>query len=172
MARFWKLSILMAALIIIDQITKGMIQQNFALGESIPIIDGFFNFTYVQNQGAAFGMGANSGDIFRLILFKILPVLACFWLIWEIWKFKNLKDKFLLSLAYSLIFAGAVGNLIDRISLDYVVDFLDFYYGKYHFPAFNVADSAISIAFVLLVIEMILENREKKEIEANTNPVE
>lgn len=172
MNRVWKLSILVTALIIIDQITKGVVQQNFSLGESVPVIKGFFNFTYVQNQGAAFGMGASGGDFFRMIVFKILPVFACFWLIWEIWKFRYIKDKALLCFAYALVLAGAVGNLIDRISLDYVVDFLDFYYKQHHFPAFNVADSAISIAFVLLVIEMILDQKNQKKVEANTHSVE
>lgn len=162
----------MTTLIILDQITKGVIQQNFSLGESIPVIKGLFNITYVQNQGAAFGMGAQSGDIVRLILFKILPVFACFWLLWEIWKHRYTKNKGLLSWAYALIFAGAVGNLIDRISLDYVVDFLDFHYKNNHFPAFNVADSAISIAFVLLVIEMIIDHKAQKKVEASTNTVE
>lgn len=172
MARIWKLSILVTVLILVDQITKGMVQSNFVLGESIPIIKGLFNFTYVQNQGAAFGMGANSGNFPRLILFKILPVVACLWLTWEIWAHRNNKKKSLLSLAYALILSGAVGNLIDRISLDYVVDFLDFYYKQNHFPAFNVADSAISIAFVLLIIDMFQEHKEQKKIEASTHSVE
>lgn len=172
MNRIWKLSIIITALIILDQLTKGVVQQNFALGESVPVIKGFFNFTYVQNQGAAFGMGAQSGDFIRLVLFKILPVFACFWLMWEMWKYRYVKDKALLSYAYGLVLAGAIGNLIDRISLDYVVDFLDFHYKQHHFPAFNVADSAISVAFVLLVIEMIIDSKKQKNLEANTNTVE
>ena len=114
-------------LILVDQITKGIIQSTFSLGENISVIDGFFNITYVRNSGAAFGMGSNASEMIRQILFILLPVLACFWLVTLIWKTR--KDNLVLCLAYSLILSGAIGNLIDRVSLGYVVDFLDFYLG-------------------------------------------
>ncbi len=161
MNRIWKLSLMMVTLILADQFSKGAIQASFRLGESIPIIDGFFNFTYVRNPGAAFGFGANNGDLFRLILFKIVPVIACFWIAALIWKERH--KSFLLSLAYSLILAGAIGNLIDRFSLNYVVDFLDFYLGSKHFPAFNIADSCISIAAGLLIIDFFLSLKKERE---------
>lgn len=165
MQRIWSMSLLITAIILIDQFTKGAVQANFYHGESITVIDGLFNLTYVRNPGAAFGMGANAHDSLRAIFFLALPVLACFWLIWLMWQTRH--NNLLLCLAYSLIFAGAVGNLIDRFTLDYVVDFLDFHwYGK-HFPAFNVADSAISIAAVLLIIDFIKEVRTKPEDKAN-----
>lgn len=149
---------MIVGIILLDQFTKGAVQSSFRLGETMPIIDGLFNFTYVRNPGAAWGFGANweqqypqFGMYFRLALFKIIPVLACFWLMYLIWLERN--KSLLLCTAYSLILAGAVGNLIDRISLNYVVDFLDFYWGNKHFPAFNVADSSISIAAGLLIID-------------------
>ena len=160
MNRIWKLSLMMVAIILIDQFTKGAVQSKFYLGESIPIIKGIFNFTYVRNPGAAFGFGANSGELFRLVLFKIVPVLACFWLLFLVWQERN--RSLLLATAYALIFAGAVGNLIDRFALNYVVDFLDFYWGSKHFPAFNVADSSISIAAGLLIIDFFKTFKEDK----------
>ncbi len=161
MNRLWKMSLMIAAIILIDQFTKGAVQSNFTVGESIPIIDGFFNLTYVRNPGAAFGMGATAHDSIRKPLFLFIPVLACLWLVYLIWQTR--KDNLLLCFAYSLIFSGAVGNLIDRFSLDYVVDFLDFYIGRSHFPAFNVADSAISIAAVLLIIDFFIGEKNKSK---------
>jgi signal peptidase II len=151
------MSLMIAAIIIVDQLTKGAIQTKFTLGESIPLIDGFFNFTYVRNPGAAFGFMAEADGWIRKPLFLYVPVMACIGLIYFIWKTRH--DNALLCTAYSLIFAGAVGNLIDRFSLDYVVDFLDFHIGGSHFPAFNVADSAISIAAGILILDFILEVR-------------
>ena len=159
MNRIWKMSLLISFLILVDQITKGVIQSTFSLGENISVIDGFFNITYVRNSGAAFGMGAGASEIIRQILFILLPVLACFWLVTLIWKTR--KDNLVLCLAYSLILAGAIGNLIDRVSLGYVVDFLDFYIGYKHFPAFNVADSAITVGAFFLIWDMILEYKNK-----------
>ena len=167
MNRIFKLLVMISSMIILDQMTKGYFQSNYKLGQSVPIIDGFFNFTYVQNRGAAFGFGATSGDWFRITFFKVLPVFVVLALIYIIWKERNEKTKAWISWAYGLIVAGAVGNLIDRIGLDYVVDFLDFYIGNSHYPAFNVADSCISTAFVMIVIDMIQEERRKK-LETNT----
>lgn len=154
MDRIWKMSLMIVGIIILDQVTKGAVQQNIPLGGQIPVIPGLFNFSHVHNPGAAFGMGAYGHDTMRLVMFKIVPVFACFWLIYLIWKERH--KSLLLCTAYSLVFAGAVGNLIDRISLDYVVDFLDFYIGDKHFPSFNIADSSISIAAGLLILDFIL----------------
>lgn len=153
MARFWTLSLLMAFFIIADQLAKGTIQSTFYLGQSIPVIQGFFSLAYVQNTGAAFGMGAGSAEWFRWIFFLGLPVIFCGWVFISL--VKSLKGPFYVSLAYALIIAGAIGNLIDRFSLGYVVDFLLFYWKDetHHFPAFNIADSCITVAAGLLIIE-------------------
>lgn len=162
MDRIWKMSLLITVIILADQFSKGLIQQSFALGESIPIIDGFFNLTYVRNSGAAFGIGRDAPDLLRIIFFLVIPVIACFWMLFLIWKER--KGNFLLCLAYTLIFGGAVGNLIDRFTLRYVVDFLDFHYNGQHFPAFNVADSAISIAAGMLILDFILQIKKEREL--------
>ena len=91
-----------------------------------------------------------------------VPVIACFWLLYLIWTTRNTHR--LQCLAYSLIFSGAVGNLIDRFSMNYVVDFLDFFWRTHHFPAFNIADSAITIAAFILIYETIFVNQKKDSV--------
>lgn len=163
MARFWALSLLMAALIIIDQLSKGAIQESLYFGQTIPVINGFFSIAYVKNTGAAFGFGAENSELFRIIFFKILPIFFCGWIFWLL--IKSLKGPAYLSLAYALIIAGAVGNLIDRFLMGYVVDFLMFYWKDEanHFPAFNIADSCITIAAGLLIIDFFIQHKAKKE---------
>lgn len=162
MARFWTLSLLMAALIIIDQLSKGAIQSSLFYGQSIPVIEGFFSIAYVKNTGAAFGFMAGSHEIVRQILFLALPVIFCGWIFYLL--IKTLKGPFYISLAYALIIAGAIGNLIDRFSLGYVVDFLLFYWKNESndFPAFNVADSCITVAAGLLIIDFFQQLKTKK----------
>lgn len=169
MNRIWKMSIMMSLIILIDQVTKGIVQAKFFIGETVVVVDGLFNFTYVKNPGAAFGFLAGAPVEVRQFMFLLLPVIACVWLVTLIWKTRY--ENFLLCLAYSLILAGAVGNLIDRFSMGYVVDFLDFYYGKNHFPAFNVADSSITIAAFLLIIDFIneIKNKRHKTFESISN---
>lgn len=162
MARFWTLSLIMAALIIIDQLSKGAIQTSMFLGQSFPVIEGFFSIAYVRNTGAAFGFMAGAAEPIRQVLFLALPVLFCGWIFYLL--IKTLKGPFYLSLAYALILAGAAGNLIDRFTLGYVVDFLLFYWKEEenHFPAFNVADSCITIAAALLIFDFFHQMKIKK----------
>lgn len=162
MARFWSLSLLIATLIIADQLSKGAIQSSLYWGQSIPVIEGFFSIAYVKNTGAAFGFMANADLIFRQILFLALPVVFCGWIFWAL--VKSLKGPFYISLAYALILAGATGNLIDRFSLGYVVDFLLFYWKDEanHFPAFNIADSCITVAAGLLIIDFFQQLKAKR----------
>jgi signal peptidase II len=167
MKRFWILSLVMATLIIIDQLSKGAIQTSLYYGQSIPVIPGFFSIAYVKNTGAAFGFGAGAADWFRQIMFLALPVVFCGYIFYML--IKSLKGFFYLSLAYALIIAGAVGNLIDRFTLGYVVDFLLFYWKDEanHFPAFNVADSCITIAAGLLIIDFFHQAKLKRAAESN-----
>lgn len=162
MARFWTLSLITAFLIILDQLTKGAIQSTLYYGQTIPVIQGFFSIAYVKNTGAAFGFGANGPEWFRQIFFLGLPVIFCGYVFYLL--IKTLKGPFYISLAYALIIAGAVGNLIDRFVLGFVVDFLMFYWKDEanHFPAFNVADSCITVAAFLLIIEFLIQLKAKK----------
>lgn len=165
MKNIWRISILGSFIIIADQVTKAVVQGSFGLGESVHVIPGLLNFTYVRNPGAAFGFLATAPESVRRPLFLLIPVLACVWLLYLIWQTRN--NNTLLCFAYGLIFSGAIGNLIDRFTLGYVVDFVDFHLGSSHFPAFNVADSAISIAAGLLIWDFVLEWRKKAQGQAN-----
>lgn len=139
----------LATIVIVDQLTKLIVDRTMTLYQSIPIIDGFFSLTYVRNTGAAFGIFAGSAEIFRrpfLILVSIVAIIFIFTML------RRLEDreKGLIS-ALAFIVGGAVGNLIDRLIYGEVIDFLDCYWGSYHWPAFNVADSFITIGVGLTV---------------------
>lgn len=146
------------AVIVLDQITKAVITDKLFVYGTHKVIDGFFSLVYVMNPGAAFGFLAGAPEIFRYLFFIGISFLAMLLIIYYILKSKQERLPVIISL--TLIFGGAVGNLIDRIRFGAVVDFLDFYIGTWHWPAFNVADSAISIGAVLMVWEMLV-NRKK-----------
>jgi len=162
MNRFFKMLVMIATIIVADQVTKAIVQQKFYLGESIPVIQNYFSFTYVRNPGAAWGMAGAAHDYVRAVLLFILPTIASFWLIYSVWAQRNKSLN--LCLSYALIFSGAVGNLIDRFSMNYVVDFLDFYWGPHHFPAFNIADSSITIGAALLIIDVLFFEKKRAKI--------
>ena len=136
----------------LDQISKIYISSVMSLYASYPVIDGFFNITYVRNPGAAFGFLANATPMFRSLFLIVVSAAAIVMILWFL--AKNKSAGTLLTFALSLILGGAVGNLLDRIRFGNVVDFLDFYIASWHWPAFNVADSAISVGAVLLIVEM------------------
>ncbi len=137
----------------LDQLSKWYITSTMSLHASYPVIDGFFNITYVRNPGAAFGFLANAAPLFRSVFLIAVSAAAIAMILWFL--AKNKTAAMLLTFALSLILGGAVGNLLDRIRFGDVVDFLDFYVASWHWPAFNVADSAISIGAVLLIVEML-----------------
>ena len=147
-------------IVLLDQVTKIAIVNNFFLHESRPVIDGLFNIVYVMNPGAAFGFLAGASETFRYIFFIGITVLVIALIIYYIVKSTSQNIIYIISL--TLIFGGAVGNLIDRIRFGSVVDFLDVYIGTAHWPAFNVADSSISIGAVLMIWGMIAQR--KKEV--------
>lgn len=149
------------AVVILDQWTKHLVSANFYLGESVKVIDGLLNFTYARNTGAAFSFGGNFENWARYLLFLALPVIACIWL--STLLVKSLSGPKILTWAYTLILGGAIGNLIDRFRLDYVVDFIDFYQGNSHFATFNIADSAITIAAGLLIIDFFISKKQERE---------
>lgn len=152
---------IIVAVIALDQYTKHLVASNFYLGESVKVVDGLLNFTYARNTGAAFSFGGDFANWARYLLFLALPVIACVWLL--VLLVKSFKGPRILSWAYALILGGAIGNLIDRFRLDYVVDFIDFYQGEAHFATFNIADSAISVAAGLLIIDYLVNRKQEKE---------
>lgn len=156
--RKYILSALIAFLtIVLDQITKLVVLRRFQLGESIDVIGGFFNLTYVRNTGAAFGLLADAHPTFRIPFFVVVPLIALGAIAYI---FRKLPDNDLkLSSALALVIGGAVGNLIDRVRLGYVVDFLDFHWKfSYHFPAFNVADMAICVGVGFLMLDLLQQD--------------
>ena len=146
---------LAGAVVILDQATKLLVQRAFRLGESLPVLPGFFNLTYVLNPGAAFGLLAGAAPAFRGPFFIAVSVLAiaviCYY------HARYARGRPLSTVGLALILGGALGNLIDRLRVGMVIDFLDFYLGAYHWPAFNVADSGITVGVGLLLVEMLRE---------------
>ena len=142
--------------ILVDAFTKRLITTHLELHETRPLIDRFFQLVYVQNTGAAFGIGANSTSHFVPLLLNSGAILV--FLIVVAYSLRAGANERLLQIGLHLIVGGAIGNLVDRFRFGSVVDFLDFYIvtgsGEHHWPAFNVADSAICIGIVLLFLDM------------------
>ena len=141
--------------IIFDQITKLAILKNIVLYHSIEIIPGFFNITHILNPGGAFGFMANQSAGIRSMLFIVVSSLAIGLIFY--FYYTTPPGYPLLQTGFALIFGGAIGNMIDRLRFGQVVDFLDFYLGKLHWPAFNVADSAISTGICIFIIHILFK---------------
>ena len=137
---------LSVVVVLIDQVTKLWVGHGFGYGESKTVTD-FFNLVLVYNSGAAFSFLSDAGGWQRWLL-SAVAVTASVWIIWLLSRHAHQR---LFSCALALILGGALGNLVDRVMYGYVVDFLDFYWGAHHFPAFNVADSAVSCGAALLL---------------------
>lgn len=136
--------------IILDQASKLWIVGNFTLYESVPVVPGLFSLTYLTNTGAAFGMLAGDHGVWRQVFFVGVAVVALAALGFLYRKLRSASVWY--TVALGLIAGGAVGNLIDRLRLGSVIDFLDVYFGVHHWPAFNVADSAITVGVAIFLI--------------------
>ena len=147
----WALLLLLA-----DQITKQMILQAYQWGEG-SIITGFFNIVRAHNTGAAFSFLADAGGWQRW-MFTGIGVLATVIIVWQL---RRHPEQKLLCFAMASILGGAIGNVIDRVLYGYVVDFLDFHWAGWHFPAFNIADMGISVGAALLILDEFLRARAK-----------
>ena len=146
-------AVLVVATLVLDRWTKVLIRHRFDLNETIPVIDGFFNITYVRNTGVAFGIFSSISSPAKSVLLSVFT--ACAAVVVVTYSVRSPARNRLLQIALSLILGGALGNLYDRLAYGYVVDFLEFYAGNYHWPSFNVADSAISTGVALLALEII-----------------
>ena len=136
-----------------DQLTKQIIIKSLTIYETVPVIQGFFDLVHVRNRGMAFGImndaKSNSGTWLLLAMSSVAIVLLLVW-------FFRLKDEgVFFTLSLSLILGGAVGNIIDRLRFGEVVDFLDVYVGAYHWPAFNVADAAITVGTFMIAANLL-----------------
>ena len=134
------------AIVVIDQITKFVILQKFVLHETL-YVTSFFNLLYVRNAGAAFSLFADAGGWQRFFFIGVAVVASA----WVVWLLRRHPEQKLFCLALAMILGGAVGNLIDRVIFGSVVDFVQVHYAGYFFPAFNVADSAITVGAGLLL---------------------
>lgn len=142
-------------LILLDQYTKLYITKTISLHEQEDLIEHVLYFTYFQNTGAAFSLLTGFGNVF----FGIITITA---LIFILYMFKDTENKFMMT-GYILVFAGAIGNFIDRMFLNYVRDFIGVYIGSYAFPIFNVADICITVGFALILCWMLIEEIEEKK---------
>ena len=145
--------------LLLDQLSKIYIDNNFAVSESKRVISNFFHITYVRNPGAAFGMLADSP--MRLPFFMGIAALAVIGILWYLSRLP--EDQHWQHFSLGLIFCGALGNLIDRVRLGEVIDFIDVHWYNYHWPAFNIADSAICVGVGIMLLNSWLEERRKKQ---------
>ncbi len=143
--------------VVLDQATKWLIEATLSVGQAILIVPHYFAIVHVLNPGAAFGLFAERSSAFRNPFFIAISVLAGVMII--SYYHRHLQGEWRPTLGLGLILGGAIGNLIDRLRLGMVVDFLDVHYFQYHWPAFNVADSAISIGVGLMLLDIFLSSR-------------
>ncbi len=153
--------LIIIAVIILDQVTKAWIAGTFTLFESREIIPGLFNLTYLTNSGAAFGFLNGQHGPWRQVFFVAAAVIALVIMVVALRCLRGRGRGRAVSWAIALIAGGAAGNLIDRLRQGAVVDFLDFYYHAHHWPAFNLADSAITIGVMILILEQFTGGRHK-----------
>lgn len=152
-----KYHFLIALIVVVaDRASKWLVARSIPLHDSVSVLPGMLRLTHVQNSGAAFGLFAESPSEWKvalLIMFSMLALVVVSALLW-----KNSHRMTSTGVGLALILGGALGNLWDRLLSGHVVDFFDFYLGSYHWPAFNIADSAIVVGALLLVSEILFAN--------------
>jgi signal peptidase II len=155
-----------AAVLLLDRLAKWAVASNIPLHDSVTVIPGCFHLTHVENTGAAFGLFAESTaqwKIGALVSFSVIALMVVSALLW-----KHSHALSTTTIGLSLILGGATGNLWDRMMTGHVVDFFDFYVGSYHWPAFNVADSAIVIGAILLVSEIVFAKSGNEAVKSSS----
>jgi signal peptidase II len=153
--KYTKLAIIAGLVVLADQVSKAFILKLLPYHQSTTIIKGFFDITHIRNPGGAFGLMANMSPIVRTVIFLFISSLAV-GLIFYFYK-KTPSSQSFLATAFALIFGGAIGNLIDRVRFGNVVDFLDIYLGNFHWPAFNIADSAITVGIFIFLFHLLFK---------------
>ena len=154
------------AVLLLDRLAKWAVASNIPLHDSVTVIPGCFHLTHVENTGAAFGLFAESTaqwKIGALVSFSVIALMVVSALLW-----KHSHSLSTTTIGLSLILGGATGNLWDRMLTGHVVDFFDFYVGSYHWPAFNVADSAIVIGAILLVSEIVFAKSGNEAVKSSS----
>ena len=135
--------------VVLDQVSKWAIDSSMQLYQSIPLVP-YFNLTYLRNTGAAFSFLSEAGGWQRWFFAGLAIVISA---VMGVWWARLKEHETVLAVALSLVLGGAIGNLIDRLAYGYVIDFLDVYYQTWHWPAFNIADSAITLGVILMLLE-------------------
>ena len=149
--------LLSLAVLALDQVTKEIVSARLTLYASVPVVPGFFHITLVTNRGALFGLLHDLADPWRGALFTVVPAAAIVLVL--VFQYRTTLHDPLTQSGLALVLGGAAGNLADRVRLGYVVDFLDVFVGRHHWPAFNVADSSICCGVALLVVELYRRGR-------------
>ncbi len=142
----------------LDQLTKYLIARSLSLYEVVQVIPGFFNLTRVHNRGAIFGFLSNTSNPLALIFLNAGALLA--FAVVTYYFIKTPEEMFLTRISFALIISGAMGNIADRLIRGYVVDFIDFYIGSFHWPFFNIADSCITVGAIILIISLFRSQKE------------
>jgi signal peptidase II len=159
--KYWVLLVVCFGVLLLDQWTKHVVQERLLLHQTVGVIPGFFNLVHVRNTGGAFGIfGGERGGLGSL-LFVVVSLIAIGSILFLFVKVR--KDEKTLSLSLSLVLSGAIGNLVDRLRYGEVVDFLDFYLLSYHWPAFNIADSAICIGIGLMALNLFTRDKKREK---------
>jgi len=153
--KYIRLVVIGGLIVIADQLTKYLIVKHVPLHSTLPVLAGLFNIIHIKNPGGAFGLLANLSPGMRTFIFLFISSLAVGLILY--FYLKAPRTQTWLAVGFALIFGGAVGNLIDRIRFGVVTDFLDFYISSYHWPAFNIADSAISIGIGIFVYHLLFK---------------
>lgn len=149
-----------ASIFLLDQVTKAWAARKLRFGGDVVIIQDFFNLTYTENTGVAFSLFNNYGDSGRWVL-SAVAFLAAVLVTYFFWRTPRSDDRILGAL--TLFLAGILGNLVDRVRLGFVIDFIDFQFGAWHYPTFNIADIAICAGAGLFILDILLSDERKNK---------
>jgi signal peptidase II len=155
MSKYKKLAVIAGLVVVFDQITKLIISNNMHLYQSITVVPGLFNITHIHNPGGAFGFMAGQSPAIRTLLFLVVSVFAVGFIFY--FYANTPRTHPWLASGLALIFGGAIGNLIDRARMGKVIDFLDVYIRQLHWPAFNIADSAITVGMGIFIFHLMFK---------------
>ncbi len=159
--KYWVLLITCLVVLSLDQFTKYTVQKDLPLHHRVEVIPGFFNLTHVRNTGGAFGIFGGRRSGWGTLFFMGVSVLAIGSILFFIQRIK--EHEKILALSFSLVLAGAIGNLIDRLRYGEVIDFLEFYLSSFFWPAFNIADSAICIGIGLMAFQLVIGDQKRSK---------
>ena len=148
----WLIIVIVLTIVVLDQVSKYAIRTNFELYESVTVIAGNFNLTYIENTGAAFGLLSNVSFPFKTTILALAATIALLFIAFYMVTLPS--SQWIARTGLSCILGGAMGNLIDRITTGAVVDFIDLYWRGWHFWAFNVADTAITVGVIIMIIDL------------------